>query len=331
MPQSPAAGPTQPSQGGNIGRAGAVGYTVFHPMKRRKRSKPGENTWAASPGKSAASGNERSALLPTRFAGASSRWSIMLAAGLLVPAAVAVFSNSFAGPFVFDGEGFIEQNPAIRALWPPSAPMLDTNRPVGLWSFALNYAVGGLNVWGYHAANLVIHLAAALVLFAVVRRTLSRGRLAARFGPAAFGLALAVALLWLVHPLQTQSVTYIYQRYESLMGLWFLLTLYCFIRGAEGDCPFSLTRKSGPSPRCCGTSARWLAACWPWRLRKWLRWRRCWSSGTTGRLWLLRGVRSFAAAGHCMPGWPARGPFWRRSCSARRGNIPRGACWWSKT
>ncbi len=175
----------------------------------------------------------------------------MLAAGLLVLAAVAVFSNSFAAPFVFDGAGLIEQNLAIRTFWPPWAPMVDTNRPVGVWSFALNYAVGGLNVWGYHAVNLAIHLAAALTLFGIIRRTLVRGRLAARFGPAAFGLALAVALLWLVHPLQTQSVTYIYQRYESLMGLWFLLTLYCFIRGAEGDSPIFANAKIGTVPMIC--------------------------------------------------------------------------------
>ncbi len=158
---------------------------------------------------------------------------ILLATGLIVLAAVAVFSDSFAGPFVFDDVIYIEPNPAIRTLWPPWAPMVDTNRPVGLWSFAVNYAVGGLNVWGYHATNLVIHTAAALVLFGIIRRILSRGRLAARFGSAASGLALATALLWLVHPLQTESVTYIYQRYESQMGLLFLLTLYGFIRGAD--------------------------------------------------------------------------------------------------
>ena len=59
------------------------------------------------------------------------------------------------------------------------------------------------------------------------------GRLAARFADAAWGLALAVALLWLVHPLQTESVTYIYQRFESLMGLFILLTLYSFIRAQD--------------------------------------------------------------------------------------------------
>ena len=56
-----------------------------------------------------------------------------------------------------------------------------------------------------------------------------------RFGGAATPLALAIALLWAVHPLQTESVTYIVQRAESLVGLFYLLTLYCFIRGAGGS------------------------------------------------------------------------------------------------
>ncbi len=174
---------------------------------------------------------------------------ILLAAGILA------YLDSFSGPFVFDGAENIQQNLAIRKLWPPWAPMAGTNRPLGLWSFALNYALGGLNVWGYHAANLAIHLAAAMVLWGIVRRTLSHGRLAARFAAAADGLALVVALLWLLHPLQTQSVTYIYQRFESLMGLWFLLTLYCFIRGAEWDSPIFANAKIGTVTAIRGASA----------------------------------------------------------------------------
>ncbi len=161
----------------------------------------------------------------------------MVAAGILLAAGTLVYSNSFTGPFLFDGMLYVQQNPAIQKLWPPWAPMVDTNRPLGLWSFALNYALGGFNVWGYHTVNLAIHLAAALVLFGIIRRTLACGRLAARFRAAASGLALAVALLWLVHPLQTQSVTYLYQRFESLMGLLVLLTLYSFLRAQESTRP----------------------------------------------------------------------------------------------
>ncbi len=165
------------------------------------------------------------------------RGAVLPAAGLIVLAALAAYSDSFAGAFIFDDAAAIVKNPAIRSLWPPWAPMVGTNRPLGFLLFAVNYAVGGTNVWSYHVVNLAIHLAAALVLFGVVRRTLSRGQLATRFSPAADGLALAVALLWLLHPLQIESVTYIYQRFESLMGLLVLLTLYGFIRAQDSTRP----------------------------------------------------------------------------------------------
>jgi protein O-mannosyl-transferase len=180
-------------------------------MKRRNRSKLGESASAASPGESVPTGG-------------------LTAAVVIVAAGMMVYANSFSGPFVFDGTKFIEQNLTIRRLWPPWAPMIGTARPIAAWSFAVNYALGGTNTWGYHTVNLAIHMAAALALFGIIRRSLVSGRLACRFAGAACGLALTVALLWLVHPLQTQSVTYIYQRYESLMGLFILLTLYGFIR-----------------------------------------------------------------------------------------------------
>jgi tetratricopeptide (TPR) repeat protein len=102
-------------------------------------------------------------------------------------------------------------------------------------SLAVNYALGGLNVWGYHVVNLAIHLLGALALYGVVRRTLRCGSLRDRWGDEARWLALAVALLWVAHPLQTESVTYLIQRSESLMGLFFLLTLYCVVRGATSS------------------------------------------------------------------------------------------------
>src|SRR5262249_23445773 len=100
-------------------------------------------------------------------------------------------------------------------------------------SFAANYAIGGLDPWWYHAVNLAIHVVAALTLFGIVRRTLLQEPRRDRYGAAAPWLALAVAVLWCAHPLQTGSVTYIVQRAESMMGLFYLLTLYCFIRSTE--------------------------------------------------------------------------------------------------
>src|SRR2546425_10026484 len=105
--------------------------------------------------------------------------------------------------------------------------MAQSTRPILELSIAVNYAMGGLDVWGYHAFNLGVHLLAGLALFGIVRRTLQSDALRGRFGDRAPWLAMVVAAIWIVHPLQTESVTYVIQRAESLMGLFFLLTLYC--------------------------------------------------------------------------------------------------------
>ena len=165
-------------------------------------------------------------------------WKVWAASGLLVLAVGAAYANSFHGPFVFDDLPSIVTNQSIRHLGsarvlaaPPDA-VTTTGRPAVNLSLAINYAIGGLDVEGYHVVNLAIHLLATLALFGLVRRTLLLPALSARFGAASTGLALTVALLWAVHPLQTESVTYIVQRAEALVGLLYLLTLYCFLRGA---------------------------------------------------------------------------------------------------
>lgn len=164
--------------------------------------------------------------------------AIWLAGGGLVLAAFAAYHNSLGGPMVFDDVPAILENPSIRRLWPPGpvlAPALDggvtvSGRPLVNLSLALNHALGGEAVRGYHLFNLIIHALAGLTLFGVVRRTWARFRPAEAL-PAAF----CVALLWLVHPLQTAAVTYIVQRAESLVALCYLLTLYAFIRATEAE------------------------------------------------------------------------------------------------
>ena len=165
-------------------------------------------------------------------------WSTLLAGAAIVAAAVAAYWNSLDGEFMFDDRVWIVENPSIKHLWPLSDVMMPTDaahvggRPIVSLSLALNYAFGRLNVRGYHVVNLTIHIFAALVLFGVVRRTLTLPRLRDRFGNAATLLAAIVALIWAVHPIQTEAVSYVIQCAESLVGLFYLLTLYCFIRGA---------------------------------------------------------------------------------------------------
>lgn len=173
-----------------------------------------------------------------------SRWAVPASAGLIVVAALSAWHNSYSGPFVLDDISAIVDNPSIRQLqriWEVFAPQHPgttvSGRPIVNFTLATNYALSGTEVWSYHALNLLIHILAGLVLFGIVRRTLRMPVLRERFGGSAVPLALAAALLWMLHPLQTAAVTYVIQRAESLMGLFYLLTLYGLIRGSESPRP----------------------------------------------------------------------------------------------
>ena len=175
---------------------------------------------------------------PAPPAGPESWFGALLGAAIIAVAAVIAYANSFSGMLVFDDEFWIVQNSSVHRLWPiwsvlfPARAAAVGGRPLVNLTVALNYAAGGVHVWGYHAVNLIIHILAACTLFGIVRRTLSLPKIRDRFRSAATPLALAIALLWTVHPLQTAAVTYIIQRTESLVSLFYLLTLYCVIRGA---------------------------------------------------------------------------------------------------
>jgi tetratricopeptide (TPR) repeat protein len=187
-----------------------------------------------------------------------SPWMVWAACGAIVLAGLLAYQDSYHAPFAFDDVGSIQNNPTIQRLWPiwdalnpPNGSRTVSGRPVLNLSFAVNYAISGTDVWSYHALNLVIHLLAGLTLFGIVRRTFEQvgtggPPVRVRFGfsrstdgrPArpyllATSLAFAIALLWTVHPLQTEAVTYVVQRAESLTGLFYLLTLYCSIRYME--------------------------------------------------------------------------------------------------
>jgi tetratricopeptide (TPR) repeat protein len=175
----------------------------------------------------------------------------------VVAAALLAYGNSLRGPFIFDDVPSIRENPTIQHLWPigpvlspPHAGAITVEgRPLINLSLAINYAISGYDVWSYHAFNLAVHILAGLTLLGVVRRTLPRAAgtwcstserprsSAALPDSVAAELALAAAVLWTVHPLQTESVTYIIQRAESITGLLYLLTVYGFIRGTGSHRP----------------------------------------------------------------------------------------------
>lgn len=162
-------------------------------------------------------------------------WSSAL---VLIVAVLAAYANTLQAPFVYDDVLAIPQNPTLRAwwrlgdvLWPAvDGGVTVSGRPVLNLSFALNYAISGVDPWSYHVVNTLIHAGAALLLCGIVRRTAAAWEAMAR---TANELGLVVAGAWALHPLQTQAVTYVVQRAESLMGFFYLLTLYAFVRALE--------------------------------------------------------------------------------------------------
>jgi tetratricopeptide (TPR) repeat protein len=165
---------------------------------------------------------------------------------VIVLAGVTAYANSVDVPFAYDDEASIVQNPSIRTLWPLSTPLSPPghgiavqNRPLANFSFALNYAFAGsdgLKVEGYHYVNIAIHIANGLLIFSLICRTLAL-HAASTDDLANTLFAGAVALLWVVHPINSEAVTYVVQRTESLASLFYLLTLYGLVRSAASPRP----------------------------------------------------------------------------------------------
>lgn len=159
-----------------------------------------------------------------------------LAALLIALAGLVAYANSLHGAFVFDDQRTVLENRSIESLWPPWRPLRPpshqaaSGRPIFNASLALDHAIGGREPVVYHATSVAIHLLAGVTLFGVARRGLRGPRVRARTAAAATGLAAAGALLWTVHPLNSQAVSYVTQRCEALMGLFVLLAVYAALR-----------------------------------------------------------------------------------------------------
>lgn len=177
-----------------------------------------------------------------RIASARPIWR---AAALIAVVVVGTYANALRAGFVYDDGLDVVENQAIRHLWPlwdvlltrQNGHLRTLTRPAVNLTFAVDYALTGLEPVAFHLTNVGIHLAATLALFGVVRRTLLLPSLRRRFGGSATAIALVAALIWGVHPLNTEAVTYVTQRYESQMGLCFLLALYALARCASNSRP----------------------------------------------------------------------------------------------
>lgn len=158
---------------------------------------------------------------------------------LLVLATVLAYANSFDVGFEFDDYGSIVNNPRVSqttgAINADSVPdpfieEFHARRPLGFLSFKINYRLHGLEVWGYHAVNLLVHLASVLLVYAFVLLLFKTPRardsiIASRSGTVAF----LCAALFALHSIQTQAVTYIVQRFTSMAAMFYLASLVLYL------------------------------------------------------------------------------------------------------
>jgi hypothetical protein len=157
---------------------------------------------------------------------------------LIVTLSLIAYSNTFSVPFHFDDKSVIVENPAIKDLQYFSSPSkvkaftehfgyhTFRSRYIGYLTFALNYSIHGLDTTGYHIVNLVIHVCTSLLVYLLVHLTFKTSfLLTSKLRDYSQQIALFAALLFACHPVQTEAVTYIWQRVASLATMFYLLSL----------------------------------------------------------------------------------------------------------
>lgn len=145
-----------------------------------------------------------------------------------------VYLNSFSAPFHYDDFYYLKDNPAIksfegfRAWLAADYSRVFTGRPVLLFTFLLNYKLGGLDTFGYHFLNLMIHISNAFLLYLIFFRHAEEDR------EKGYSLKyILAATLFLIHPLNTESVTYISSRSSVLSAFFMLSSMFCFFRATK--------------------------------------------------------------------------------------------------
>lgn len=156
-----------------------------------------------------------------------------------------VYSNTFTADWHLDDFHNILQNPQIKIqdLSPQSLKKTfrasyddgdyagrNIYRPIAMLSFALNWYWGGEHVIGYHMVNILIHILSAFVLFLVVLSLLDSPNTRGQYRDKRYPIALIASVLWAIHPIQIQAVTYIVQRMASASALFYLFGLYAYVK-----------------------------------------------------------------------------------------------------
>ena len=158
---------------------------------------------------------------------------------ILAGIAFLLYANSFQVPWQFDDRPNIVDNPSIyfhtfsadRLLRLLTNSYSESIRFFSYFTFALNFYFGGVNVFGYHLVNLLIHTITGLLVFWFVLLTLNLPSQKGRYESIGIKVAFLTSVIFIAHPVQTQSVTYIVQRMTSMAGMFYLLSMIFYIRG----------------------------------------------------------------------------------------------------
>lgn len=161
-----------------------------------------------------------------------------LACLLIIIAAGVAYSNTYTVPFHFDDHPSIEENPRIRHLenipsffWKNEGPV--GTRPLLLVTLTINYAIGGLNPITYHIFNNTLHAINGIIFYFFILTTLNLPLLREKYSAIAKEIALFASLLFVVHPIQTQAVTYIISRSMPMVTFFYLLGILLYVKGVQ--------------------------------------------------------------------------------------------------
>ncbi|MBU1710491.1 MAG: tetratricopeptide repeat protein [Proteobacteria bacterium] len=155
---------------------------------------------------------------------------------ILLAATILVYSNTLQAPFIFDDYPNIVENRFIQIYEISFESIKDaaTKSPMGnRWlanlSLALNYSVDQLDTFGFHLVNIVLHICAGFALYYLAGQVMSQACFPSRRGVLEY-IPFFTALLWMLHPVQTNAVTYIVQRMTSMSALFYLFAMICYIK-----------------------------------------------------------------------------------------------------
>jgi len=163
---------------------------------------------------------------------------LLLAAVLLL---ILVYANTFKVPLYFDDAGIVTSNLKINDLSLKTLSRIcfksiTRNRPLANLSLAINYTLAGdpSKTSSFHVVNIAVHILCFVFVFLFIQKLLGLPSVPQKYKKNSFPLALAAAVLWAVHPIQTQAVTYIVQRMSSLAALFYFISLYYYLKAREG-------------------------------------------------------------------------------------------------